>query len=226
MIMSRSKQFLTIGTGESSIEVELINKPLNEWYVSIEEDYKPDYRKFITDKFEQKYPALLGKYEWTQLNSIISRNEQLLKYKALVDGEYSITANVPKYYEQVVDKDQYSAARIKLSELKKIEANRAQELISASEDYKEICTRIDAKYEKKLSEFDFDNITLIASLPSTKLPLSVQMLIEDYSPADTADSNTKRKFAREMLIRYKIALLKAHNDGKDVRKLIEENVTK
>lgn len=224
--MNIKSEKISIGTGDKRIDVELINKPINEWYVSVEEDYKPDYRKFIIDKFEEKYPMLKGKYDWTQLNSLISRNEQLLKYKATVDGEYAISASIPKYYEDIVDKDQYTTARNKLSKLKDLEAKRAQALIKASEDYKQKCSDINEDYDKELDEFDVDPVTMIASLPSTKLPLSIQMLIEDYSPADTSDSNTKRKFAREMLVRYKIALLKAHNDGKNIKELIEENVTK
>lgn len=211
---------------DEDISLEKPTEESDSWYVSIDDEYLPDYKKFVMDRFNRDYPHIKLDYDWDKFGRLISRTRVLQEWKLLIDSEYSSNVTVPRYYSELVNPDDYKKARNLITEYSRNERNRSDELNEAALAYKKKYDQINSKYDKLSEEITSNDIVFIATLNSNLLPITLQCMIEDYVPADASDSVQKRKYAREILVRYKMTLLKALNEGRNVRDIVSSLQTK
>lgn len=211
---------------DEDISLEKPTEESDSWYVSIDDEYLPDYKKFVMDRFNRDYPHIKLDYDWDKFGRLISRTRVLQEWKLLIDSEYSSNVTVPRYYSELVDPEDYKKARSLITEYSRNERDRSDELNEAALAYKKKYDEINVKYDRLADKITSDDIVFIATLNSNLLPITLQCMIEDYVPADASDSVQKRKYAREVLVRYKMTLLKALNEGRNVREIVSNLQTK
>lgn len=211
-------------SGNVSYAIEEPSKDEEKWLIISDDKYRPDKSKFVFDKFQKDYPSIKA-INAEQVYKLASRSVKLNEWLAKTNAEYAVIEGAPTYFRQYAKPDEFDAASKEVLKLSKAQALKAREQADAAIKYRENLAEIDTKYERLLTTSD--KIAKILSLNTTVLPLSVQLAIENYTPAKSS-SPTAKAYARECLVSYKIALLKTLQKDKDtdIDKLITENMEK
>lgn len=214
----------TIKSGSNSYDVDGPPTDENKWLIVVEEKYRPDKQKFIYEEFIKDYPDIKA-IDADQVYALASRSSKLNNWLSKKNLEYAIKEGSPTFYRDYVEPDVYDKASKVIQKLNEVNAKKAAEQAAAASKYQDTLKEIDDKYSRLLST---DNsIAKVLNINTTALPLSIQLAIDNYTPAGSSSPNQKA-YARECLVNYKIALLKAiKNDQKiDIEKLIKDQQEK
>lgn len=201
----------------------MISEDPNDWYVVKDENYKPDRGVFVLEKFIEDFPHIkIDKVE--DIYSLCSRSKKLAIWLAQINIEYASTEQTPTFFRSVIDSKEYSKVSVALVKLNDANKNRAIKEKEAVTKYKESMKKIEEEYDK-LAKIE-NNYAKVIAMNSTSLPLTIQLAIENYSPASNI-APTSKSFAREMLIQYKVGLIKLINEDNNIKidDIIEENQT-
>lgn len=207
--------------GTTSYIVDDPDKDPNNWLIIKEESYRPDKPKFIEQKFRKDYPNIKIKNA-DQVYSLASRSAILNEWLAKVNAEYAVIEGAPTYFRDFVEPKDFDNASKEVLKLSTANAAKAKAQAEAASEYKDKLIQINKEFESKLSTSN--NLAKIISLNTTCLPLSIQLAIDNYTPASSSSPNQKA-YSRECLINYKIKLIEALSKDKklDIDKLITEN---
>lgn len=189
-----------------------ISESNSDWLFVKDEKYRPDRGEFILDRFLIDYPNIDVKRDINLVYSLCSRSSSLGEWLALQNLDYALIQDEPTYYRDVVSADKYELISAELKSISLRQSNRAKEESEAASRYKERISEIAKKYSTapiKIKE------ARVISMNSTELPLTLQLAIENFTPAAN-DNPNRRAFARELLINYKLALLKIIRVDPDV----------
>jgi len=210
--------------GSSVFIVDEPDSNPDNWLITKDESYRPDKQKFIEQKFRKDYPGIKVK-DANQVYALASRSAKLNDWLAKANLEYAVVEGAPTYFRDYVDPKDFEQASKEVQKLSQANSDKAKAQAYAATEYKNKLAEIDKEFEKKLSTSD--NIAKIISLNSTALPLSIQLAIDNYTPASSSSPN-QRAYSRECLINYKIKLLEALTKDKklNIDKLITENMEK
>lgn len=214
----------TLKSGSNSIDVNMPPIDEDKWLIVAEEKYRPDKQKFIYESFIEDYPHIKVS-DGDQVYALASRSATLSEWLSKKNLEYAIIEGSPTFFRDHVDPKKFDAATKEILRLNAINAKKASEQAAAATRYKNSLAEIEQKYEDQLNTGD--KTAKVLSLNTTSLPLSIQLAIENYSPAKSSSPNQKA-FARECLINYKIALLKLIKDDPkvDIDRVIIDNQEK
>lgn len=204
-----------------------VNEPptdVESWLTIKEEKYRPDKSKFVYEKFRQDYPNIKIK-DSDQVYALASRSAKLNSWLANVNLEYALQENAPTFYRDHVSAEQFIEADKEVKKINVLNSEKAKEQSLAAQSYKDELERIEKKYCEKIKTSN--TIAKILALNTTALPLSIQLAIDNYTPAQSSSPN-QRTYSRECLINYKITLLKVVNNNPevDIDKLITDNQVK
>lgn len=202
-----------------------------EWTVIKEQSYTPDKVEYTVTNFKTAFPnvtlpeGVLPSYDL--IGRLASRSSVITEWLAINNAEYALEAQMPTYLEDVMTPEEYKKTQSEVTAYNKVIAEQQKEKQKASEIYKENLKKIDDKYNKQLNKIKENKKLKILTLPSTSLPLTLQLAIENYTPTGD-DPPTKRTYLREILTNYKIYLLKELDNNKDINldQLIEQNQLK
>lgn len=193
------------------------------WYATKNDDYKPDRKAFVEKRFEEEFGEF---HDYNKVTNLVSRSEALQEWYARVIEDYILEVDVPQYFKELITPEKYKELSEKVSEYNVNNRNESAELTTCAEKYKEKVKAIKDKYKPKFDALNKDALVRILTLDSSKLPLGLQLQLDNYTPSDESDPKTASIVAREMLIRYKIDLLERHSKGEDVISYIHDNQTK
>lgn len=200
----------------------------SKWYVVQQQEFKIDKEEFILEKYNKDYPNFKIN-DFRKLLRIVSRNEKLQSWYAKTSLLFADTIQLPLAYKDLFLPDEYKEMFTDISMYKKNLAKESEEIQTLSNKFNKDLEEIQDRYKNKNKDLLSKNKYYpIITMNSNKLPLRIQLQIEDYSP-QTADVVEKRKvFAREMLINYKRALIKyvSENENVDVFELIDSQILK
>lgn len=195
---------------------------VDEWYASKEQEYVPDRQKFIMEKFQLDFPDIKID-DFDKLTRLVGRNLSVKEWFARANAEYAADVRLPGYLKDLISNEQYDKTSKMIVEYNDMNKKESAESAKKSEQYKKDMEEIRERYaQKRKSYIDKDKLLFILTLPAEKLPLSISLAIENFTPKDASDQREKRLFAREMLIKFKLALIKALQDGKDVVAIVDE----
>lgn len=203
---------IVISTSQGDIVVKSVPTQVDQWYTISDTAYRPDKDKFVLDNFNKDYPNinLTGSDEdkVKRVYALASRSAKLNEWLAGVNVLYSQTETTPTFYRDEVTPQEYEVLSSKAQQLSKIASERASAELAAAQNYAAVLSNIDATFNKRRSEtMGNDKVLKVITLNSTSLPLTAQMAIENFVPAAGGTSPDKKTYAREMLIRFKLALL-------------------
>lgn len=203
-----------------------------KWTVITEQTYKPQKQKFIVNLFEANFKDVpIGDQEdkkYTIITNLASRSKIIADFLVTANNAYSLQAQTPNYLLELLTPKDFSEVQKLSTEYSKEVSIFQQKKQSASEQYKNTLAKIDQEEKKVMSRYQANKNLFILNLPSTLLPITLQMAIENYTPGDNANAPNKKVYMREIMTRYKLYLLGELKKDKniDIYKLVEENAKK
>lgn len=190
-----------------NIEVELASKKENDWYVVTDENYRPDKDHFVVEKFVETFPDIVlpEKEKHERIYALCSRSRGLANWLKNVNLEYSLKETTPTFYRDIIDPNRFKEVAKSATKARILNQEKAKEELALVKKYNQDIDEINSRYDEKLKLISKDPFFKILNMDSGYIPVSLQNAIEDYTPASLAVD--KKTYAREMLIRYKIALI-------------------
>jgi hypothetical protein len=205
----------------------------DDWVTIRDESQLPDRKGFIVEKFKDAFPDTKLDQDidkaYDQIGRLASRSYVINKWLITANLDYSLDAQTPSYLLPYIKPDQFKVLQSNITRLGKLAADESDEINRAAIEYKKKLDSIRDKYSKERDKLEGSNSFLkVLTVPSTYLPLTLQLAIENFTPQNTQNAPTKRAYARELLTDYKIYLLQClqYNPDLDIDKLIMDNLTK
>lgn len=218
--------------GDAFINVADIGSKIESWTIKESETIISDVEEVIVSEFVKDFPRIklpegTINEQYTLITKLVSRNSSLLEWYAAKKLVYSESKQLPKYLEGFVDPKEFNKIREQLTSISDVVKESVSKRQIASDNYKQKLKAIDAEESERIGKIVRDNQVLkILLLDSSKLPLTLSLAIENYTPVDDVDdvAQNKRLYVRETLIQYKIALLKylKENPNADIDKIVNE----
>jgi len=210
--------FLNLDNGRINFNVRIPDvTDSTSWNIIAEESYQPDKEAYIVEAFERDFPAQykalvdaldnkeLGNI-FTKLMGTISRSTALTRWLSGITAAYSLEANLPVYMKDYVSKEDFKKAQTEVNKYNRVVKSESEERQKAAEEYKLKMEDIDKKFSKQKDVYLNNNLLTIITLQANRLPLSIALKIENYTPQDDA-APSQRYYARELLTTFKICLL-------------------
>jgi hypothetical protein len=211
-------------TDFGDIVIDDISDNIDNWIVKDAEVIEYSKATVLVEAFESQFPhiKLLGNSDdekFDYLTNLVSRSDKLLQWFALEKVNYSELTQLPSYLTDVIDKSEFKKIRSKITEVNNVIADFAEQRAKLALEYKanlrKLERQLDAKIDKSIGN---DNVVKVLTLTSQSMPLSLINAIESYNP-QTSDINfdeKKKLYARELLTRFKVSLLKKVNEDPDI----------
>lgn len=215
---------INVEIGNSVVSIEVPTSS-NDWLIIKDETYRPDRGVLVLETFKKDFPSIQVGDDVEKVYALCSRSARLAEWLAKVNLSYATLQNEPTFYRDVIAADDYKLVAKDLEQLSNNNRSRATEELKAAEVYKTTMETISNKYSNRRLENKFS--TIIA-LNTTSLPLTLQLAIENYTPANDATSPNRRAYARELLVRYKLALIEMVKENRniDIDRVISEATVK
>lgn len=211
---------IKLKSGEMVINFNLPDEnEIEKWNFEVDKNYLPDKDKFIEDEFERAFGQLL---ESDLIYKLVGRNDAVKEWLVETNAKYEISVQCPQYFKEYMSDEEYKDLSKEINIYNSLNREEAEDIRVLSENYKKELNKISNKYKVKKDAITTNPRLRVLTLNSTKLPISLSLAIENYTPKDLTDLNSKRTYARETLIRYKQVLLQCIKDGKDVDALIND----
>jgi hypothetical protein len=225
---------LKIKSALADIAIELPNSDRSKWVSYKTENVVFNKEASIVSLFENDFPTqkLIGKNEaekYLFLTRLISRNIKIGIWYGAAKSKYADFTQLPLYLKKYVTPAEYKKLGYCLDALKRSVVMASENRAKAAEEYKLKLAKID---DIETSDFEIicgdSNLMRIVTLQSSALPLSLAMAIEGFSPAgDSSEeevAESRKQFAKESLISFKIAILEALVIKKDINvsRLLED----
>lgn len=200
-----------------------IDDDLTTWHAKIDDDFKPEKNVFIENKFYHEFDQKLS---FETITNLVSRSSSLRLWYADAISEYILEVDVPQYFQELIEPGEYQKLSEKVKQYNAYNVEKAKRLNAVAEKAKKDVNDIEKEFEPKFAKIKADPKVLVLTLNSEKLPLGLQLKLENYTPSEASDPRTTSLYSREMLVRYKIELLKVIKDGGDVAQVIDDNCAK
>lgn len=204
-------------------EIMYLPKDKDSWKIIQSENYAPDRDEFILEKFKKDFKDIVVK-DVQRVYALCSRSSALSDWLSRSNLDYSLNASVPKWLKAEINPEDFKKAQESIQKVSISARKRSSAELIASERFKKEMKIAKDVFEKETKEYMNTNLVKILNLKSTDLPITLQSAIEDYTPGEAADSPDKKVYAREVLVRFKISLLRyiKENPGEDIQSKIEE----
>lgn len=198
-----------------SIEVKGLPADKESWVSIQSASVEYDKRQTIIDKFAKDWPEvkLFGNTtdeKFDLLSRLASRSPDINEWLGIANIYYSDTTQMPLWLKEYVEPGEY---RGKAEKLLLITENAAKYSNLKNEAAREFQAKI-KKLDKDQAEgarkiVGGDKILKVISLDARSLPVSLQLAIEGYTPADKEldIAESRRVYTRELLIQFKRSLL-------------------
>lgn len=196
-----------------------------DWNIVVDEKQKPDRSKYVEERFDQDFPEHKGT-PYKTIGTLASRSKAIQDWLRNINVEFSALAQTPLFYQDYLGAEKYqelksdvSKANVKLKKLRKEYSDKVAEV---KKELSEIEGKMSEVWELSTTSVPFRILTM----DSTELPLTLQLAIENYTPADKETGPNQRRFAKEMLVRYKLLLLENFGNSslEDLNKFVSENL--
>lgn len=210
------------------LKVKQPSKDESGWTVIEQQSFTIDKKDFILKEFYKDFPNLVIK-DFKQLSGVVSRSRKLSEWYSRASLLYADSIQLPLAFKDEFSPEQYKRYFKDMQSYKENLALETLEIQKTSERFKKETDAIHEKFRKINQELiEKEKIYPILTLNKSDLPISTQIIIEDYTP-QTGDITQKRSaYAREILINYQKALidLVKKEPKVDIQRVIDEMSTK
>lgn len=198
---------------------------VEDWNIVVDEKQKPDRAKFVEERFNEDFPDHKGT-PYKTIGTLASRSKAIQDWLRNINVEFSALAQTPLFYQDYLGAEKYQKLKDDVSKtnarLKKLRTEYSNKVAEVKEELKEIEGKMSEVWESSTTSVPFRVLTL----DSTELPLTLQLAIENYTPADKETGPNQQRYAKEMLVRYKLLLLENYGNSslEELNKFINDNL--
>lgn len=197
------------------IEFNQPDKSEDNWVIIKSESVAYDKKRLILDKFKSDFPHLPisgsdDDVKYDNLTRLCGRTRELARWYAQASLLYSDLTQLPLYLKDHVEPGSYTKIKEKILVLNKKAAANAVTRRELAIEYENKIKRLDSEYKSDVSKFiGSDKILKIITLTAEAMPASLQLALDNYTPADKEVDigESRKRYAREMLVQFKIKLL-------------------
>lgn len=208
---------LKLNSGNVVITMDEVDiKNSSKWKTVESESYKPDKADFIFKRFQKDWPQ--HKIMVTNVElvyKLCSRSSRLSDWLRETSAQFVVDVSPPKYLQGIVEPKDYIKATDSLSEIGKSNKLLSDKTIISVNNFNAEIAEHNRVHQETLNKFKDDKIVRILNLGSNALPITLQLMIENFSPSQNAKSVDKKTYGRELLINFKISLIKHFSDEKN-----------
>jgi hypothetical protein len=191
------------------LEVKLPDETLDNWVVVKQQSIKYVKGDIILEKFNKDFPhAVVDSYD--VICELASRSTKISEWLVNANTVYSELAEMPLYLDGLVEPKIYKGLTHDIQRINETIGSFSQSRQQLAEKYKNELKVLEKKEKEAINKIKGDNKFLrVLTLNTTSLPLTLQLMINGYSPSNSENLQESQKvFAREMLINYKVSLIK------------------
>lgn len=212
---------LTSGVYTIDVDSVDVNNP-DKWKIVESESYRPNKDNYILNKFHNDWPQhkVLAK-DAEMIYTICSKSLILQNWLREASASYVVETTPPLYLEGIISPDSFIKANESLVEINNISKEYSIKNLNTAKRFNEEMEYNTIEHNKKLEKFKENKVVRILNMNSKELPISMQFMIENFTPTINANSVDKKTYARELLVNYKVSLLKFFNE--DMNKNININ---
>jgi len=199
----------------------------NNWYTIEKESVSIDKAQFLLEIWERDFPHIKVK-DYDQLNQITSATKVGRKWKANASAQFILAVQMPNFLAGVVKPERYNKVKASLQKMNEAYSVHGDTAKRLAKDYDEKVLKNDADLAEKLKKITSDKLIRAITLRSEELPLSTQLEISNYTPKDGDVSQSREKFAREVLYNFQrtLALLVESDPDVDLEAIISNFAVK
>lgn len=205
-----------------SLKVTAPAENAKSWLISREEALRPEKKQYILEKFLKRFPNLKVK-DADQVYNLCSRSNFLNNWLSETNLTYVDQVKIPAYAIDILDTKKVKESFDVVNKINELNSKRAAEIKELADNFKNNLRKIedDSKYKY---EGELSNEVKILLLNTTDLPLTLQLAIENFTPAANDAFPDTRAYAREMLYQYKksLFLLAKEKPENDINIVIKE----
>jgi hypothetical protein len=191
------------------LEVKLPDETLDNWVVVKQQSIKYVKGDIILEKFNKDFPhAVVDSYD--VICELASRSTKISEWLVNANTVYSELAEMPLYLDGLVEPKIYKGLTHDIQRINETIGSFSQNRQQLAEKYKNELKILEKKEKEAIDKIKGNNKFLrVLTLNTTSLPLTLQLMINGYSPSNSENLQESQKvFAREMLINYKVSLIK------------------
>lgn len=223
---------IKVGYKDGFIEFNQPDKSEDNWVVIKSESVVFDKKALILAKFTEDFPNLPisgvdDDVRFDVLTRLCSRTRALSRWYAQASLLYSDLTQMPAYLEGQVAPSDYAGIKDKILILNRKIAKDAEARRELARDYERKLKKLEEDAEIETAKIiGNDKVFEIITLTSEAMPSSLQLAIESYTPSDKSleIGESRKKYAREMLIQFKVKLLQLIKADPtiNIKRLIDE----
>lgn len=196
-----------------------VPKSKDDWYTIEKETVVYNRNIEIVEKFEKEWDITLDGNDDEKCEmffKIVSRNSVIQNWYSSQKLIFSETNEIPKYLKENLSLEEYSITKDNLTRNKDLNIKVAKDIQKLSTDYQTKIKELQASV-KNFEIKNNDRFFEVLNLSVNDLPLELTIKILNYVPAENGDITSQKVYGRELLIQYKIFLIKKLKENENTK---------
>lgn len=193
-----------IAGGVLKVEAPKVNS--SDWLIKREESLRPEKKDFVLKAFNKRFPDIKVK-DADQVYNLCSRSKLLNEWLSNTNLLYVDQVKIPAYAIDLLDTSKVKECYEIITEINDKNSLKAAAIKALSDTFKENLRKIEDNKDYKCDK-QLTNEVKVLILNTTDLPLTLQLAIENFTPAKNDEFPDTRAYAREMLFQFKKSLFK------------------
>jgi len=199
----------------SNLKVELPSVDSDNWFVSKTQSLSISKDEYMLKAFNSEFPNL-AITSFSQLSDLVSRSSALQDWYAIESAKYIKLVELPAFLSNSVTPAKFSTIRDSLSQYNKINSDEGKQIKALSEKFDSDLKAIRNASKAKIDKLCSDPIIRILIIKTNEMPLSLQIKINNYTPKTDDVTQSRDRYAQELLYNYQRSLIKLVDEKPDV----------
>lgn len=205
-----------------SLKVDAPKVNASDWLIKREESLRPEKKDFILKAFRKRFKNLNVK-DADQVYNLCSRSKLLNEWLSNTNLLYVDEVKIPAYAIDLLPTNKVKECYEIISDINDKNSRKAVAIKVLSDTFKDNLRNIEND-KTYICDKELTNEVKILILNTTDLPLTLQLAIENFTPAKNDEFPDTRAYAREMLFQYKKSLFQLIKEKPeiDINTVIDE----
>lgn len=206
---------MILENGADLVNIDIPVADEKEWFITKSQKISITKDAFMLRAFNEDFPQFSVK-DFSDLVSLVSRSVALQDWFALQSANFIRTIELPGFLSDVVKPEKYNSIKESLSSYNKALAEEGKQIKALSEKFDEDLKRIKNNTSKVVSSILSDPIVRVLTMKTSEMPISLQIKINNYTPKTDDVTQSRDRYAQEMLFSYQRSLVKLIGDKPNV----------
>jgi len=185
------------------------------WYVSNTQTVSISKDQFFLTSWRSDFPTIKVE-KFDEISALVSRSKALQDWYAKKNVEYIRRIEVPGYLDKVLPPDDFNKIKQDLKEVNAAFSEEGAAIKEASDEFKRKLEAIRLKTKERLGKVYQNKIVRVVTMNASELPLSLLVKIEGYTPKTDDPTQSRERYAQEVLYNYQRSLVQLLQSKPDV----------